>query len=263
MLAVAVLAVVVVAAAAAVGSHNSIRRNPLLRGLPPFFANLMLQSSHNYDIFIIGSGAAGLALALSLTDDANIAIISKDDLLAGSSQYAQGGIAAVLEQTTENINAHIQDTLETGAGLCDPKVAAFTVNHAKDAIQWLIDHGVQFTIDPQSQHFHLTQEGGHRQRRILHAADRTGAAIVKTLIEQVFAHSNIHCYSQHTAIDLIIEQGQCIGAYVLDNHTGNIDTFYAKKNRVSNGRCEQCLSTHDKSRLHLRRRHCNGMACWL
>lgn len=194
-----------------------------------------MPNPHHNDILIIGSGAAGLGLALSLADTANVAVISKDDLLAGSSQHAQGGIAAVLEQTTENINAHIQDTLTTGAGLCDLKTVEFTVKNAKAAIEWLIKHGVQFTIDPQSQNFHLTQEGGHSQRRILHAADRTGAAIVKTLIEQVFAHPNIRCYSQHTAIDLIIEQGQCVGAYLLDNHTGDINAFYAKEVVLATG----------------------------
>ena len=194
-----------------------------------------MPSTHNYDIFIIGSGAAGLALALTLADNANIAIISKDDLLAGASQYAQGGIAAVMEQTDQAINAHIQDTLKTGGGLCDPGVVAFVVKQAKHAIEWLIGHGVQFTIDPNAKQFHVTQEGGHSERRILHAADRTGAAIVQTLIEQVFAHPNIHCFSQHTAIDLIRQEGQCIGAHVFDNNTGQINTFYAKETILACG----------------------------
>lgn len=187
------------------------------------------------DILIIGSGAAGLALALSLADNANVSILSKNDILAGSSQYAQGGIAAVLEQTSENIESHIHDTLIAGDGLCNPDVVRFTVTHAKAAIQWLIDRGVQFTTLPNSKKFHLTQEGGHSQRRILHAADRTGVAIVKTLIEQVFAHPNIRCYSQHTAIDLIQEEGRCTGAYVLDNNTGDINIFHADKTILATG----------------------------
>jgi L-aspartate oxidase len=188
-----------------------------------------------YDVLIIGSGAAGLATALTLADNKKIAVISKDDLLAGSSHHAQGGIAAVMDQTTDNIDAHIQDTLRVGDGLCDPDVVAFTVKNAKKAIQWLIRHGVQFTVDPQSKAFHFNQEGGHSQRRIIHAADRTGATIVKTLIEQIFAHPNIHCFSQHTAADLIIQNQHCLGAWVLDNHTQEMHTFYAKETVLACG----------------------------
>ena len=140
-----------------------------------------------------------------------------------------------MEQSDDNIQAHIQDTLVAGAGLCDLEVVTFTVKNAKNAIEWLIDQGVQFTVDPQSKQFHLTQEGGHSQRRILHAADRTGAAIVKTLIEQVFAHPNIHCFNQHIAIDLIVEDGQCIGTHLLDNHTKTSRIFHAKETVLACG----------------------------
>lgn len=188
-----------------------------------------------YDVFIIGSGAAGLSLALSLADTARVAIISKDDLGAGSSQYAQGGIAAVLDKTTENIELHITDTLRTGAGRCNQETVHFVVNEAKAAIEWLIAHGVQFTLDPSTRAFHLTKEGGHSQRRILHTEDRTGAAIVHTLIDQVFRHPGIDCYSQHTAIDLMIEQGQCVGARVLNNQTAEIIPFTAKETILACG----------------------------
>jgi len=195
----------------------------------------MINQTSHYDILIIGSGAAGLSLALTMANNTKIVILSKSDLLAGSSQHAQGGIAAVMEQTPDNINAHIQDTLTAGAGLCDPEVVTFTVKNAKKAIKWLIDHGVQFTVDPNTKQFHLTQEGGHRQRRIIHAADRTGAAIVQTLMEQVFAHPNIYCYNQHTAIDLIQQEGQCVGASVLDNYTGKMHSLYAKETVLACG----------------------------
>lgn len=189
----------------------------------------------SYDILIIGSGAAGLGLALSVADHAKIAIISKEDLLAGSSQYAQGGIAAVMNQNEEDIASHIKDTLQTGAGLCDPKVVTFTVKNAKNAIEWLIHHGVQFTTQPKTKQFHLTQEGGHSQRRVLHTADKTGAEVVGTLSEQVFAHPNIDCLSEHTAIDLIVQDKQCVGASVLNSHTQAIIPFYAKETVLATG----------------------------
>ena len=187
-----------------------------------------MKHSNAYDILIIGSGAAGLATALTLANDKSVAIISKDDLLSGSSQYAQGGIAAVIDQTAENIDSHIQDTLSTGDGLCDPDVVSFTINHAKKSIEWLINHGVQFTTEPHSNALHFNQEGGHTQRRVIHAADHTGAVIVKTLLEQVFEHPNIDCFSQQTAIDLITQNQQCQGAFILDNRTQSVQAFYAK-----------------------------------
>jgi len=172
----------------------------------------------NYDVLIIGSGAAGLALALTLGDHARVAILSKDDLTAGSSHQAQGGIAAVMS-AEDSIESHIQDTLNAGAGLCDPEVVRYTATHAKPAIEWLVDHGVQFTAtsnqDKQST-YHLTQEGGHSHRRILHAADRTGAAVVKTLAKQVIEHPAIDCFTQHTVVDLIVQNKQCYGVYTYD-----------------------------------------------
>src|SRR5690348_12971922 len=104
----------------------------------------MLQTK-NYDVLVIGSGAAGLGLALSLADPLSVALISKASLQEGSSQYAQGGIAAVMSQTEDSYENHIQDTLAAGAGLCHPEVVRFTVEQAKEAIEWLMNHGVQFT----------------------------------------------------------------------------------------------------------------------
>ncbi len=174
----------------------------------------MRNNSSHYDVLIIGSGAAGLGLALSLADEKRIAIVSKNELTDGSSQHAQGGIAAVMDTTPDNLNAHIQDTLNAGAGLCDFAVVEYVVKNAKSAVEWLVAHGVQFTLD--SQQFHLTQEGGHSRRRILHAADRTGAAIVKTLAEQVKEHTNIDCFTECIAVDLLLQQQQCVGALIFD-----------------------------------------------
>lgn len=186
--------------------------------------------SPNYDTLIIGSGVAGLSSALILCDQGRVAILSKDKLTASSSQHAQGGIAAVMS-TEDSIESHIQDTLKAGAGLCDPDVVRYTVSHATSASEWLLKHGVQFTStlhNGEFTTFHLTQEGGHSHRRVLHAADKTGAVIVKTLSEQVNDHPNIDCFTQHTVTDLIVQNHQCYGAYVYNGITRQEKIINAK-----------------------------------
>lgn len=185
-----------------------------------------------YDVLVIGSGAAGLGVALSLADDMRVAIVSKDTLQAGSSQHAQGGIAAVM-RADDSLSAHIHDTLLVGAGLCDPEMVAFTVAEAKSAIEWLVNRGVQFTTEKGQ--FHLTQEGGHSQRRILHADDKTGAAVVKTLSEQVFEHPQIDCLTNHTAIDLWMHQQNCVGAFVFDEAQNKTQAIRAKFTVLATG----------------------------
>jgi L-aspartate oxidase len=179
-----------------------------------------------FDVLIIGSGAAGLSLALRLADRARIALVAKAALSEGATLYAQGGISVVLDQE-DSIRSHIEDTLNTGAGLCDPAVVEYTVNHARGCIQWLVDRGVAFTradganrtgTDPE---YHLTREGGHSHRRVLHAADATGRAVETTLEALARAHPNITLFEHHLAIDLVREKtgpqaGRCIGAYLLD-----------------------------------------------
>lgn len=194
--------------------------------------------SYAYDVLIIGSGAAGLGLALSLPNTTRIALLSKDSLSAGSSPWAQGGIAAVMNQNDAELNAHIQDTLRAGAGLCDPAVVEFTVKNAKKAMEWLIAQGMQFTMTP-SQDLHLTQEGGHSQRRILHAADKTGAAVIETLHQQVLKRPNITCLTEHTAIDFLVEKNQCFGATVFDNTKNRCDTITAAITVLATGGASQ------------------------
>ena len=191
-----------------------------------------MSQSYSFDVLIIGSGAAGLTLGLSLPDHLQAAIISKDQLDAGSTRWAQGGVAAVLDQD-DSIDAHVQDTLIAGAGLCHEPAVRFTVEHSTAAIQWLIDIGVPFTQDA-PHHFHLTREGGHSARRIIHAADATGHAISETLLARAKEKPNLHMMQNYIAIDLITREKLgtgghgCIGAYFLNNETGDVDVITAR-----------------------------------
>lgn len=185
---------------------------------------------HHTDVLIIGSGAAGLSVALQLSPSIKATLVCKDELGEGSTYYAQGGVAAVMAEE-DTLDSHIEDTLVAGAGLCDLKTAAFTVEHAKECIQWLVDIGVAFTpsTDPQASiPFHLAQEGGHSHRRIIHAADSTGQAISQILIAQLRKRKNVKIHENAMAVDLITQNGQCKGAYIYNDKTKNIDTISAK-----------------------------------
>ena len=141
-----------------------------------------------YDVLIIGSGAAGLSLALRLAQNARVAVLSKRELTEGSTFYAQGGVAAVMDPG-DTLQAHIQDTLRAGAGLCDPETVKFVVENGPDSIKWLIDQGVNFSRRNSEQPdagYHLTREGGHTHRRVIHAADATGRAIESSLESLTF-----------------------------------------------------------------------------
>jgi len=196
----------------------------------------MTDHSHSADVLIIGSGIAGLSLAMRLAPHARVHIVTKGPLTEGATYYAQGGISAVLD-ARDSIASHIEDTLSTGAGLCDPDIARFTVERGKACIQWLVDQGVAFTREAQSdgtQDYHLTREGGHSHRRVIHAADATGRAVATTLEQLVRNHPNISLFEQHIAIDLITaaKLGQspqrCLGAYVLNRDNDQVESFRAR-----------------------------------
>jgi L-aspartate oxidase len=187
----------------------------------------------SHDVLVIGSGAAGLTLALHLADKGRIAVISKGRLQDGSTWFAQGGIAAVLNDT-DSTEAHVADTLVAGAGLCHEDAVRFTVENGRDSIQWLIDVGVDFTREPGGTEFHLTREGGHSARRIIHSADATGRAVSSTLIDQALQQKNIEVFENHLAVDLIVEADstsekmRCTGAYIFDRENDCVKVFHAR-----------------------------------
>jgi len=186
-----------------------------------------------YDVVIIGSGLAGMALALHLAQDRRIGLVTKRELLDGASSWAQGGIAGVLGDD-DSISDHVQDTLVAGAGLCSRDATEFVVSQSKAAIDWLIQAGVPFSRDKdRPEHFHLTREGGHSRRRIIHADDATGAAVQQTLVERIRSHPRIEVMEHHIAIDLItarklgLNENRCYGCYALNRKSGQIETFGA------------------------------------
>jgi len=184
---------------------------------------------YQHDVLILGSGAAGLSLALKLKDDLKVAILSKGDFKDGSTYQAQGGISAVLG-ADDSFAAHIADTIEAGAGLCDEKTVEAVVAKAPVVIEDLIKLGVDFTRD-ETGAYHLTREGGHSRRRVIHAKDKTGSELENKLLQAAAKQKNISFYSEHLAIDLISEkklggsEDRVMGAYVLDIKQDQVKTF--------------------------------------
>lgn len=176
-----------------------------------------------HPIVAVGGGLAGLSLALRLAERGlHVTLLTKSELGISSTRYAQGGIAAVVGED-DSYQSHIRDTLAAGGGLCNPATVEFVVKNAPVAIQWLIDRGVSFsrrTSPAAAAEFHLAHEGGHSHRRVLHAADATGAAVEVTLEQMARRHPRICLRENHLAVDLIIERRgrgkTCIGVYVFD-----------------------------------------------
>ncbi len=196
---------------------------------------------HNFDILIIGSGLAGLTAALLLAPGRKVAVLTKRELSDGSSGWAQGGMAAVLAEG-DSIDQHVSDTLIAGGGLCDLDATRAVVEGAPQAIRWLRELGVAFTEDHDHPgELHLTREGGHSQRRIVHAADATGAAVQQTLIQRVKATPNITVFEHHMLVDAITDRhlkrtgNRCYGAYALDVKTGEVATFAAPQTIMATG----------------------------
>lgn len=186
-----------------------------------------------FDFLIIGSGIAGLSYALKVARKGTVAVVTKKRKMDSNTNYAQGGIAAVISPA-DSFEAHVADTLTAGAGLCRRDVVEAIVKAGPACIQELIDIGVQFSHDeiaPTEEHLHLSREGGHSARRVVHAADATGREIEKALLRAVHHDPNIKIFENHIAVDLItapVDTGkQCIGAICLDSRGLNAKYFYA------------------------------------
>ncbi|MBY0473452.1 MAG: L-aspartate oxidase [Nitrosomonas sp.] len=202
-------------------------------------------TNNNYDTLILGSGLAGFSLALHLAQYKKICIVTKQASESGASSWAQGGIAAALSND-DSPSQHVQDTLIAGAGLCDENITKFIIENATDAIHWLISQGVNFTSDQTSETgYHLTREGGHSRRRIIHSGDATGKAVQQALIQKIRSHPNITVLEHHIAIDLITDDKlsgctknrnkQCVGAYILDKKKDEVLSFAAQNTVLATG----------------------------
>jgi L-aspartate oxidase len=202
---------------------------------------------NDFDVIIVGSGLAGLSAALTLAATKKVAVITKRELISGSSDWAQGGIAAVIAED-DSVDNHYDDTMVAGAQLSDREAVRYVVENGPGAIEWLTAQGVQFTQE-QGQ-LHLTREGGHSHRRIVHAADATGHAIQKKLVELAAKHPNITVLEHHIAIDLITgrqvarhlgvrlspqEFRRCYGVYALNQKTGGVVTLRSGNTIVAAG----------------------------
>jgi L-aspartate oxidase len=204
-------------------------------------------SNFRTDTLIIGSGTAGLALALKLAPRGSITILSKESASETNSAMAQGGISAVMSQE-DSFEAHCQDTMSAGAGLCKSNVVHDYVEQAPERIADLLNWGVHFDLKKngpdESNEMDLTREGGHSFRRILHFEDQTGLEIHRTLLSRVRENPNITLLENYYAIDLIVNKEvdpndmspvRCIGSYALNKATGEVHTFLAKNTALATG----------------------------
>jgi L-aspartate oxidase len=198
--------------------------------------------SKRYDFLVLGGGIAGLSFALKVADSGSVAVLFKGNPTDSSTQWAQGGIAAV-QDAKDTFESHINDTLVAGAGLCSPDVVELVIREAPNRIQELIAWGTQFDRSPSGDSYDLHQEGGHSSRRILHAADATGYEIQRALLARAAEHPSIEMFTDACAIDLITthkigtalnQPNKALGAYVLLKG-GNVESFLAAKILVATG----------------------------
>lgn len=201
-----------------------------------------------YDFIVLGSGIAGLSFALKVAAHGRVAIITKKKRADSNTNYAQGGIASVTSKE-DSFEAHVRDTLEAGAGLCREDVVRTIVEEGPARIQELIDLGMRFSeredpTRPGKKELDLGREGGHSQRRILHAKDMTGREIERALLAAIARHPQIQILEDHFAVNLITSQklgvsgvNRCLGVYVLDSNTGQVKTFACRNLLLATGGC--------------------------
>jgi len=201
-----------------------------------------------FDYIVVGSGIAGLTFALKVAPHGRVAIVTKKSLSEANTYYAQGGIAAVTKPT-DSFDLHVADTLRAGSGLCREPVVRTIVEEGPARVQELIDLGMEFTrddtISPDGERFYsLGKEGGHSKRRVLHAKDATGREVMRALLAAIERAPNISVFDDHMAIDLITlrklgQEGgnRCMGAYVLNRVTGEVETFAAPMTMLATGGC--------------------------
>ncbi len=198
-----------------------------------------------YDFLVIGSGVAGLSFALRAAQHGTVAVVTKKASAESNTNYAQGGIAAVMDPA-DSTEAHVRDTLAAGAGLCDEAVVRMVVEEGPARVRELMELGAAFDRNGGGD-LHLGREGGHSARRIVHAADMTGREVERALLARVRAHPNIEVRPYHFAVDLLTEHHlgvrvseawpdlHCFGAYVLDEQTGRVETVLAKATLLAAG----------------------------
>ncbi|MCS7008770.1 MAG: L-aspartate oxidase, partial [Chthoniobacterales bacterium] len=200
----------------------------------------------DFDFVVIGSGAAGLSFALHVAPHGSVALITKRSLSDSNTAWAQGGIACV-SSDEDNFDLHIRDTLECGAGLCNEEVVRSIITEGPSVIRQLIDMGLQFDLrwrDDGEREMDLGKEGGHSKRRILHVRDETGKAIIDTLINKVRSSPSIQIFEHHMAVDLLTTgklgyamQDSCVGVYVLNSLSGEVEVFRSDVIVLATGGC--------------------------
>jgi len=189
--------------------------------------------THQYDYLVLGSGSAGLSFALRVSHYGKVALITKKERTDSNTNWAQGGIAGVMGPD-DNVELHVKDTLISGAGLCDETAVRVLVTEGPESIRELIAFGAQFNQDDTGT-LALGREGGHSRRRIIHTADLTGREVEHTLVEAARTHPNIEVFEHNFAIDLIVQNGDCLGAYVLDEATGHVAAYTARATLLATG----------------------------
>ncbi len=199
------------------------------------------------DVLVIGSGVAGLSFALKVATFADVTLVTKKSCVDTATNLAQGGVAAVLSED-DTLEDHVNDTLVSGAGLCHENIVRIVVEEGPDRVRELVDFGVRFQKGEAGEEFDLGMEGGHSARRVAHAHDLTGREIERALLDQVHASPRVQVLEDHLAIDLLLEsramgrrggleQDRCVGAYVLNRATGEVETRRARATVLCSGGC--------------------------